>query len=116
MPVFISPGKHRPFCIFVLFVASNSVVSDYMPSGINGMDFEYVIRYQVHKNKHKWRNTVHVRTTNVQDPEARLRRYGNQVDLKTKQESREQTCCFNLSCSLRLLFTFCCNRTISLYQ
>lgn len=57
------------------------------------------------------------RTTDVQDPEARLRRYGNQVDLKTKQESREQTCYFNLSCSLRLLFTFCCNRiTLLLYQ
>lgn len=73
MFVFQSMGTLCPFCVFVQFVAHTSVVSDYLPSGLNGMNFEYVIRYQVNKHTQTYKDECMHPLTLSQIPEGRSR-------------------------------------------
>ena len=54
---FWSQGAFCPFCIMILFMAYICLVTDYLPSGLNGMNFEYVIRYSVHRHTHTHTHT-----------------------------------------------------------
>lgn len=63
--VFWSQGAFCPFCIMILFMAYICLVSDYLPSGLNGMNFEFVIRYSAHRHTHTHTHTHRHTQTNT---------------------------------------------------
>lgn len=77
-----SLGTLCPICICVQFVAYISVVCDYLPSGLNGMNFEYLIRYQVHKHTQTGIQ-IYAHTNTVPDPGGKVENITeNQEELK----------------------------------